>query len=161
MSNLEYNLDSAFQFAHKIESIYNFFCAVRSSELNFVNKKFDVWHNTIQNNAKDSISVFSVLTFEPSNCYPEKNECSPNDDMWFDCTCAEMDMVAVPDDFEVQDLTEEWWFQQNLVHEDIDLFFYAVFKILYKNNIVKESIYFSCTYLDELYKEIKTQKPVS
>ncbi|WPK19733.1 hypothetical protein [Salmonella phage SD-1_S14] len=96
------------------------------------------------------------IAFNPTNCYPEKHERYPNDDMWFEYKeDSDMSSIVVPDDFNAQDLTEEWWFQQNLVHDDIDLFF----KMLYHNNIVKESVSFSCLYIDDLYNEIQINMP--
>ncbi|WAE76954.1 hypothetical protein vBEcoMphAPEC6_00485 [Escherichia phage ph0011] len=167
ISNLEFSLDAAFKFAHKIETIYSFFsevyevCAKRYIDTIDISNKFDVWHKTIQSK-KQCAAVFSVLSFNPSNCYPEKHERYPNDDMWFVYKeDADMSSFEVPDNFDISDLTEEWWFQQNLVHDDIDLFFYIVFKILYHNNIVKDSVSFSCLYIDELFEDIKNLKPVS
>ncbi|HEA3649879.1 TPA: hypothetical protein RVU01_003439 [Escherichia coli] len=160
MYDLEFSLDAAFKYVHKIETIYSTLCAIKSvtEELD-VGERYQVWNNSFFNK-EHSATVFYILAFNPSNCYPEKHERYPNDDMWFEYKeDADMSSIEVPDDFNAQDLTEEWWFQQNLVHDDIDLFFYIAFKMLYHNNIVKESVSFSCLYIDDLYNEIQINMP--
>jgi hypothetical protein len=160
MYDLEFSLDAAFKFVHKIETIYRTLCAIKSVSSEFdVGERYQVWNNTFLNKERCSTG-FNILTFNPSNCYPEIHERHPNDDMWFDYTKdGDMSSLVVPDDFNAEDLTEEWWFQQNLVHDDIDLFFYIAFKMLYHNNILQDSVFFSCLYLDDLYNEIQINMP--
>lgn len=160
---VQFSLESAVQYVKYIEGVYNIMKAYEGKGYASINHKYDYINNQLEESNSGRV-LFSILNFAPDNVYPDEDDLRlERDDLWYMYPGRDkpMDDALLEIKYSTEPLTPELWFQYSTLHEEIDIFFYAIYKMLYENGVLKNHVYFYFQQMKNVYESFYPTEPVS